>query len=296
MPLFEIGETELVPFRKVQAGPDLYEKEIEDLLWENLELITGDTLFPIARQPVLGDGMRPDIVALDPDGNVAVIEVKRDVDRKQLAQCLEYAGWASETSLDEIARMYPEGEAQFFSDWADFTETDVPQTVQPGAKLYLVAGTTDDRTESAISFLEKNGLPVTVLTVGFFEDSQGRRFFDVDSDHEIEAVEVAVGKRKKPVVYKIDGRMIIVGDLVAADLLAEGDKLSWTRPRSGESYIATVTPNAQLRLEDGRTFASPSRAAMEAAKVPSYDGWHAWTDKHGNTLSDLRERLLQAEG
>lgn len=31
MPLFEFGDDELVPFRRVQAGPELYEQEIEDL-------------------------------------------------------------------------------------------------------------------------------------------------------------------------------------------------------------------------------------------------------------------------
>ena len=32
MPLFEIGNDELVPFRRVQAGQGLYEQEIEELL------------------------------------------------------------------------------------------------------------------------------------------------------------------------------------------------------------------------------------------------------------------------
>jgi hypothetical protein len=29
VPLFEIGDNELVPFRRVKAGPQLYEEEIE---------------------------------------------------------------------------------------------------------------------------------------------------------------------------------------------------------------------------------------------------------------------------
>ena len=38
MPLFEISEDELVPFRRLKGGADLFEKEIEDLLWANLEI------------------------------------------------------------------------------------------------------------------------------------------------------------------------------------------------------------------------------------------------------------------
>ena len=100
MPLFEIGEDELVPFRRVQAGPDLYEKEIEELLWANPDAFVGTPLFPVARQPALSGKLRPDVVALDDRGHVHVIEVKRDIARDQLAQCLEYAGWALDTSLD----------------------------------------------------------------------------------------------------------------------------------------------------------------------------------------------------
>lgn len=67
------------------------ESEIEDLLWSNLEEFTGEALFRVRRQPTLAGGGRPDIVTLDRQGAVVVIEVKRDVDRGQLAQCLEYA-------------------------------------------------------------------------------------------------------------------------------------------------------------------------------------------------------------
>ena len=91
--MFEARDDELVPFRRVKAGPDLYEQEIEELLWHNLEAFVGEPLFPVARQAAVGGGLRPDIVALDSEGHVHVIEVKRHVDRSQLAQCLEYAGW-----------------------------------------------------------------------------------------------------------------------------------------------------------------------------------------------------------
>jgi hypothetical protein len=33
---------------------------------------------------------------------------------------------------------------------------------------------------------------------------------------------------------------------------------------------------------------------MEAADIPAYDGWHAWTLPDGRTLSDLRTELIAA--
>jgi RecB family endonuclease NucS len=98
MPLYEIGADELIPFRRLRASADLYEREIETLMWGNLEAFAGEDLFPIARQPTIRGGGRPDIVALDESGRVVLVEIKRDVDRAQLAQCLEYAGWARTTN------------------------------------------------------------------------------------------------------------------------------------------------------------------------------------------------------
>jgi hypothetical protein len=104
-----MDEGTLVPFKRQAIASGVYEAEIEALLWDNLEEITGDNLFRVARQATLPSGGRPDIIALDPSGRVVVIEVKRDVDRNQLAQALEYAGWARGTSLDELARLFHGG-------------------------------------------------------------------------------------------------------------------------------------------------------------------------------------------
>jgi hypothetical protein len=86
-----------------------------------------------------------------------------------------------------------------------------------------------------------------------------------------------------------------LSDLLDEGLLHEGEELIWKRPRVGQEFTATVTEDGRLRLADGRTFSSPSRAAMEAANIPSYDGWYAWRTKATTeTLHALRERLSQS--
>jgi RecB family endonuclease NucS len=81
MPLFEVTEEGLIPFQQVPPGEELYEDEIEELVWGDLEAFLGETLFPIARQAQLTGGGRVDVLALDESGRVVVIEIKRDVDR-----------------------------------------------------------------------------------------------------------------------------------------------------------------------------------------------------------------------
>jgi len=65
MPLFEIdSKGELIPFRRLRGGADLYEQEIENLAWANPEEILGETLFLVQRQPTLQQGGRPDMLRL----------------------------------------------------------------------------------------------------------------------------------------------------------------------------------------------------------------------------------------
>jgi hypothetical protein len=296
MPLYEIDNAgELVPFRRLRGGDDLYEREIENLVWANPEEIVGETLFLVQRQPSLQLGGRPDIVALDRDARVVVIEVKREFDRGQLAQCLEFAGWARRANLDELAGMYRNGADQFFSDWQEFTESDVPAIVNPSPRLMLLAGSFHGRTEAAIEFLIENRLPVKVVPIAIYEDQQGRRFVDVEAEHEPDFAAVV-----EDVVdhTKINGRRVRVTDLLDAGLLQDGDALYWERRNLGDRYEAIVTGGGTIALGDGRAFSSPSRAAMEAANVPAYDGWYAWHVQRldGKTLDELRRELAVSAG
>lgn len=296
MPLYEITDDELVPFRRLHGGADLYESEIEDLLWTSMEEMTGETLFPIARQPKLSFGGIPDVVALDRSGEVVVFEVKRNVDRRQLAQCLEYAGWARKTNLDELAGMYHRGPSQFWPDWQEFTETTVPTVVSPHPRLVLVARDFQTQTQSAFDFLVENGVPVRLVRVTIYEDQGLRRFVDVEGDHEPEWA-AAPGETGGKVSPGADayGKKIKIEDLVEHGLLIVGDQLVWERPMKGERYEASVM-EAGIRLTDGREFWSPSGAACAAADIPAYDGWHAWTvQRLGITLHDLRLELAHSE-
>ena len=231
----------LTPFRLLRGGADLYEHQIERLLWDNLDEFTGEALFPIARQPSIAAGGRPDIVALDGSGRVVVIEVKRDIDRGQLAQCLEYAGWARSASLDELGSLYPEGVEAFFTAWQEFTGSGTPMVVNRRPRLILVARDLHGRTESAVEYLIENGLPVRVIRVSIYEGSGGRRFVDVEGEWDPEPPPVhGVDAQPAHDHTRIGGRRVRLSDLMDRDLLDVGDDLVWTRPRLGTEYRAKV--------------------------------------------------------
>lgn len=188
MPISEMDQGSLLPFKRQAISSGVYEAAIEALLWENLDELTGDNLFRVTSQATLPSGGHPDVLALDPTGRVVVIEVKRDVDRNQVAQALEYAGWARTTSLDALAAMYHGGRQMFRDQWTEFTSTDPPTVVRDDRRLVLVARSFDQRTAEALEFLLQNRLPVQLLKVAFYVDDNGRRFLDVESETEPEVV------------------------------------------------------------------------------------------------------------
>ncbi|MFC7958857.1 restriction system modified-DNA reader domain-containing protein [Rhodococcoides kroppenstedtii] len=295
MPIFDLNGGGLIPFRREQVGA--YEKEIEDLLWNNLEEITGDKLFRVARQPILPNRNRPDVIALDATGRIVVIEVKRSVDREQLAQALEYAGWARNSNLDELAGMYHGGPDLFWDDWNEFVDSDTVVRVNPDARVLLVARGFDDRTLEAMSFLSYHEVPINVIKVAFYVDDSSRRFLNVEHEDELEVPHLSA-----PIPGSSDAPSATNGDLdfrevsltQVVDWLGGPVPLIWERPRKGTRYTATLDADGFITLPDGRMFYSPSGAAMAAADVVSYDGWYAWRTPDGKSLNQIRHIIADA--
>lgn len=88
-------------------------------------------------------------------------------------------------------------------------------------------------------------------------------------------------------------------DLISADLLKVPEKLFMTyKPRSGQQkkYEATILEDGSLELL-GQTFSSPSYAALAGIQDAGSDrktvnGWTSWKTISGQTISDLRDKLL----
>jgi hypothetical protein len=300
MPLFRHVENRLVPIRQLAAGA-IYEREVEELLWDNLEDFLGEALFPVKRQAVLPSGGRLDVLALDKTGRVVIVEIKRGIDRDQLSQALEYGGWARTTSLDELAGYYFRGPESFFEDWQAFTESATPVVINRSPRIILVARDVHPRTRDALDLLLESDFPVAFVPVSVYEDSVGVRLIEVEREESSEAQGAASGSTADRVTrthLTIGGRRITLSDLIEAGLLAAGDGLVWERPNLGQTHRATVESNGELILEDGRRFSSPSGAAVAVNEGRPADGWNAWrvTSIDNALLGELRRRLIEASG
>ncbi|MET8753429.1 CBS domain-containing protein [Streptomyces sp. NPDC004667] len=92
--------------------------------------------------------------------------------------------------------------------------------------------------------------------------------------------------------YLIEGRRVLVSDLVHAGLLSAGTRLTFRQRRSGQEHLAQVTADGRIELSDGQRFKSPSAAAAAATGRGPYDGWTAWALEGGTLLDALRQKLL----
>jgi hypothetical protein len=61
--------------------------------------------------------------------------------------------------------------------------------------------------------------------------------------------------------------------LLRSGTLSVDDELVWRRKRRGQVHIATVTADGCIRLADGRTAPSLSRACAMLNDDKSHDGW-----------------------
>ena len=106
------GQLEPVRFQPLEN-----EKKLEAALAADLSLV-GEGLLLIKRQVATTSGKFVDMLAIDVQGTLVVIELKRGkTPREAVAQLLDYAAWAKNLSRQDITEYYAQ-----FHDGASFDE------------------------------------------------------------------------------------------------------------------------------------------------------------------------------
>ncbi|MFB9323980.1 hypothetical protein ACFF2X_41735, partial [Cryptosporangium minutisporangium] len=184
MPLFEVGPDGLVPLQRLDQAVGDFDRQIEDALWRDPDPVYGSRLLRIQQRPAISGGGRPTLIAVDGDGRLVVIHARQRIDRNELAECLEYFGWARAASLEELASLYWRGEDVFWTDWKRFSDDEGISKLAGNPKLVLVAGEMADRTTATFQLLVENGLPLSVAMLGVWRSSVGTLLLDIgDQGH-----------------------------------------------------------------------------------------------------------------
>jgi RecB family endonuclease NucS len=100
--VWEIVDDQVKPVEENCLGSEHLESELENWIIERPDLL-GDDLFVISKQKSVQGVGRLDLIAIQPDGQLVIVELKRDkAPRATVAQALDYAAWLDKVSPKSI--------------------------------------------------------------------------------------------------------------------------------------------------------------------------------------------------
>lgn len=203
MPMYRLfaAENKMELFRSRKFAEHHKESELEEWLKNNVEVLTdGEPLLLIGDQISTPINGTLDLLALDGDGNVVVVELKRGrPPRDAVAQALEYATWAAGQSPEDlIARadsyFHPQTLAgrwaEVFSPTEDELDGNPPLELPDYVRLnerqriFLVVEGYDQRITDVARYLRKTSVDFNLVTF---------HYYAIDSGEEMLHFETSVG-------------------------------------------------------------------------------------------------------
>jgi hypothetical protein len=157
--------------QRLTPEPMPTESELEDLI-ERDSSVLGQQLLIVGRQVHTSFGKIVDLMAVDSDGTVVVIELKRDrTPRDIVAQILDYASWAEELKDAGVRQIWETfaPDREFDEAFGETFGIAVPDTLGSELNLVIVAGSVDPGTERIVAYLNRKfDVPINVVFFQYF--------------------------------------------------------------------------------------------------------------------------------
>tara|TARA_R110002111_G_scaffold240432_1_gene302103 strand:- start:6631 stop:7737 length:1107 start_codon:yes stop_codon:yes gene_type:complete len=157
------------------------ESKLEEVLAHDLG-IADPSLLLIGRQVPTDHGKFIDLLAIDADGKLVVLELKKNrTPREVVAQLLDYGSWVRTQEDHEIADLFESylkkyepchaGTSLDDAFCAKFGVKSMPESLNDSHELVLVAGELDDSSERIIGYLaDEYGVAINAVFFRFFRD------------------------------------------------------------------------------------------------------------------------------
>ena len=170
------------PFASVAHEPMDNEKRLEEILEKNISVIAPH-LMVIGRQVLTSFGKYLDLLGIDVAGNLAVIELKRDLTpREVVAQALDYGAWVHTLQNEDIAAIWQRylekcrpAEKGIPLDVAfckRFNVKAMPDELNSEHELIVVASSLDESTERIVGYLAGyHEININAVLFRLFKDS-----------------------------------------------------------------------------------------------------------------------------
>jgi hypothetical protein len=169
MALWRMTEAGPLPVKFVPLG---IERRLEDMVANDPTLIGVDLLM-IARQVRTDFGGIIDILAVDADGHLHVLELKRDrTPREIVAQALDYGSWVQSLTLDQVSVLYADQHDDTLEEaFAERFSGPIPDVFNADQQLTIVASELDPASERIVSYLsDRYVVPINAVFFRYFAD------------------------------------------------------------------------------------------------------------------------------
>jgi hypothetical protein len=157
------------------------EKRLEEYLDKDISIASPNWMV-IGRQIYTDYGSYIDLLAIDRDGNLVILELKKDkTPREVIAQLFDYASWVKELMDDDIAGIYETYNKKFHPENANmslddafckhFNLQEMPEELNESHQLVVVASKLDESTERIVTYLsEEHNVPINAVFFRVFKD------------------------------------------------------------------------------------------------------------------------------
>jgi hypothetical protein len=167
--------------KAVDFSPLEVEGHLEDILERDITVAAPNWMV-IGRQVPTAYGKFIDLLAIDPDGNPVVLELKRDMTYRDIvSQVLDYGSWVKELRTEHLAgifdaylkKYHPQraGESLDQAFCARFKVKAMPEDLNTAHQLVIVASSLDPSTERVVKYLDETyGVQINAIFFRAFKD------------------------------------------------------------------------------------------------------------------------------
>ena len=159
----------------VARTPLADERMLEEILEADVALLgLPNPLMLFGRQIVTDFAGRVDLLAIDQEGTLYVIEIKKDrTPREVVAQAMDYGYWVARLGYDDVRRIFSSYRpaADFEDEFRKTFELEPPETVNVEHQLVIVASALDPASERIVTYAKGFGMPMNVVFFQAFQEN-----------------------------------------------------------------------------------------------------------------------------
>ena len=199
---------------------DLSENEVENLLFQHSQLITGEDLLIIGRQISTNTNKRLDLLGIDARGRLSTVELKKNcASREVLTQVIDYASWIHSLPEYQIEKIAKEHFLKYKLQYKNLSEAfqkcfgkELKIARRENHQCIIFAKEFSEELIRQTDYLNEKTFLVNCIKFEIYQDNSGGLYFssDIVVGEEIEG-HVDSGKLKNIYTSKSYHKQIISG-------------------------------------------------------------------------------------